>query len=62
MNIPGLSSFTVYSHYQDLREKGTSNRKIDLEIKVYWVLIKKVYSKANKEWWNFNSRGNLRNS
>ena len=27
-NIPGLSSSTVYRHYQSLREKGTSNRKI----------------------------------
>ena len=27
-NIPGLSSSTVYRHYQSLREKGTSNFKI----------------------------------
>ena len=27
-NIPGISSSTVYRHYQSLREKGTSNRKI----------------------------------
>ena len=27
-NIPGLSSSTVYRHYQSLREKGTSKRKI----------------------------------
>ena len=26
--IIGLSSYTVYRHYQSLRDKGTSNRKI----------------------------------
>ena len=32
-NIPGLSFSNVYRHYQSLREKGTSNRKIGSGIK-----------------------------
>ena len=40
-NIPGLSSSTVYRHYQSLREKGTSNRKIGFGRKALRVLIQK---------------------
>ena len=57
-NIPGLSSSMDYRHYQSLREKGTSNRKIGTGRKS----ILSPYSKANKEWWYSNSRRNIRNS
>ena len=49
--IPGLSSYTVYLHYQGLREKGTSNLKIGSGRKIIFEswFKKKAYSKADKK-------------
>ena len=63
-NITGLSSSTVYRHYQSLMEKGTSNRKNGIWKQKhfkFWFTTKKTYFKANKKWWYSNSRINIRN-